>query len=137
MKMWSRWWIPSISLTWKVSSQSLVPYTPLRIVLSAATCIIEEGIRFKFDAWINQQHRRGKHTLYSRVKFTFRKVIQWGKRRKKNGTVPADEGDDVFPYDAEMNDIQRAKRRLRIARAAYESAATELKAAEKGMQYAR
>jgi len=109
----------------------------MRIVLSAATCIIEEGIRFKFDAWINQHHRRGKHTLYSRVKLTFRKAIQWGMRRKRKGTVPADESDDAFPYDAGMNDIQRAKRRLRIARAAYEAAAAELKAAERGMQYAR
>ena len=51
--------------------------------------------------------------------------------------MPTDERDDDFALDAGMNNIQRAKRRLHIARAAYEAAAAELRAAERGMQLAR
>ena len=128
--MWSSWWIPSVSLAWRYSSQSLVPYAPLRIVLSAATCVIEEGIRFKFDAWLNnQQHRSGKQSLYSRVKVSFRRAIRWGRKRKGI--------DDSFALGSAKNYTKRAERRLLLARAAFKAAEAELKAAERGMTIAR
>ena len=124
------WWFPSISLAWRFSSQSLIPYASL-VVLSAATSIIEEGIRLRFDASIDQKHLRGRQTLYSRIKLTIRR-IRWRRKKKKehlNG--------NGFAFNAAMKDTKLAKRRLLLARAAFKSAEAELRAAERGMRHAR
>ena len=130
-KMRSSWWLPSISLAWRFSSQSLIPYYP-RIVLSAATCVIEEGIRFKLDAWTNQRKWRGSYSLRSRLKLAFRSAIRWRWRRKRKCTRPADNG---VTLDGAINDTMLAKRRLLLARAAFKAATEELRAAEIGMRH--
>jgi hypothetical protein len=101
------------------------------VVLSAATSIIEEGIRLRFDAWIDQKHLRGRQTLYSRIKVTIRRVIRW-RRKKKEEQLNG----NGFAFNAAMKDTKLAKRRLLLARAAFKSAEAELRAAERGMRHA-
>ncbi len=112
----------------------------MRIAISAASCLIDEGIRVKVDTWINQQHRKGRKTLCSRLKLTFKKAIRWRKSRKRRETQSAvaslNEWACGEQYDAGMSDTKLAKRRLRAARVAFEAAAEELKAAERGMKHA-
>lgn len=128
--MWSSWWLSSISLAWRFSSQSMIPYPPMRIVLSAVTCVIEEGISIKFNARASQRNRSGRCSIRSRLKVAFRSAIRW--RRKRKWTRP----DNGFTVDEAIIDKTLAKRRLLLAQAAFKAATEELRAAEIGMRHA-
>jgi hypothetical protein len=110
------------------------PLTPMRFVLAVTTTLIHEGFKVKVNTWIGTQKRRGRTKVLSGVKLTFNKTIRWVKwgRRRKND--PEGEVQDVVTMDAGMKYKELAERRLSAARTAFEAAAVELRAAERGVR---
>ena len=110
------------------------PLSPTRFFLAVGTTLIHEGFKVKVNTWMGTQQRRGRTKVPSGVKLTFNKTIRWakgGRRRKKD---PEQEVQDVVTMDAGMKYRELAERRLNAARTAFEAAAVELRAAERGVQ---
>jgi hypothetical protein len=108
-----------------------IPLTPVTsLLLAVATTLIHEGT----NTWIGTQRRRGTTRVISGMRLTFKKSIQWakwGRRRKKD---PDGDVHVVVTMNAGMKYKELAERRLNAARVAFEVAAVELRAAERGMK---
>ena len=111
-----------------------VPLTPMRFVFAVGTTLIQEGFKVKVNTWMGTQQQRGKSKVLSGVKLTFKKTIRWVKRERRRKEDPEREVQDVVTMDAGMKYKALAERRLNAARMAFEAAAVELRAAERGVK---
>lgn len=68
------------------------------------------------------------------MRLTFKKSIRWAKWGRKGKKDQDGEIHDVMTIGAGMKYKELAERRLNAARAAFEAAAVELRAAERGMR---
>jgi hypothetical protein len=125
-------WLTSVGFGCRFASRIIigVPFTPVRFVLAVTTSLVHEG----FNTWISTQQRKGRTKVFTSVKITLKKSIRWVKkgRRKKDPNV--DDVRDVVRMDAGMKYKELAERRLNAARSAFEVAAVELSAAERGVK---
>jgi hypothetical protein len=97
---------------------------------------MKEGVKVKIGTWVGKQKQKKQSSFVKGVKLTAKKTIKWAKRKRKrrNGPQSDTAQHDVVALDAGMKYKELAKRRLDAARASFEAAAIELKAAENGMQ---
>ena len=126
----------TVGFGWRVASQILVRQSPVRIVFTFAATLMKEGVKVKIGTWVGKQKQKKQSSFVKGVKLTAKKTIKWAKRKRKrrNGPQSDTAQHDVVALDAGMKYKELAKRRLDAARASFEAAAIELKAAENGMQ---
>ena len=134
MASFANWWITLASFGFRLASRILIRHGPFRLLFSLATSLVREGVKVKVDTWVNEKRLRGKAKFLSGMKLTFKRTIRWAKKKKSNPTPQAETMHDFVALDAGLKYKELAERRLRVAREAFEAAAVELKAADRGLQ---
>mmetsp|Transcript_15209 Transcript_15209/g.19543 ORF Transcript_15209/g.19543 Transcript_15209/m.19543 type:complete len:165 (+) Transcript_15209:3-497(+) len=97
--------------------------SPVRFVILVATSLMKEGFKVKLEAWKQNS-----------PKLAVKKTFVWIKNKRRNKTQSEN---DVVALDAGKKYVDLATRRLVAARASFEAAAVELRAAERGMKDAQ
>ena len=124
-------WKWSVNLGWLLSQIMIRQLSPIRFALRIASTLLQEGVKLRVDTWLGRRRTR----FFRGIKVSCRKTIRWAK--KKNNAPSSQqkyEFDNVVAFDAGMKYKSLAQRRLDVAREAFEAAAVELRAAERGMQ---
>ena len=105
--------------------------SPIRFALRIASSLLQEGVKLRVDAWLGRRRTR----FFRGIKVSCKKTIRWAKKKKNAPSSQKKyEFDNVVALDAGMKYKSLAQRRLDVAREAFEAAAVELRAAERGMQ---
>ena len=102
--------------------------SPIRFALRIASSLLQEGVKLRVDTWLGRRRTR----FFRGIKVSCKKTIRWAK--KKTNSRQNNEEVDIVALDAGMKYRGLAQRRLDVAREAFEAAAVELRAAERGMQ---
>lgn len=139
----------SVGLGYRLASRVVgVPFTPMRCILSIGTTLLKEGLRVRVSTCIGNQRRRSQSRLFSGMRLTVSKTFRWaakGGKKLVNGSKTKtkrncsgsediiEEARDVVTMDAGLKYKDLAEKRLYAARTAFESAAVELRKAERGM----
>lgn len=140
MVSFTKW---SINLGWRIVSQVIVRQSPVRLALSLGSNILQRRVKFKIDTWLGRRQTKllkGVKLSFRKSIYPFRKSIRWvrKKRRSRARRIMSDEAGihDVMLLDAGMKYKDLAEIRLNVAKAAFEVASKELKAAERGLKEA-
>ena len=117
------------SFGWRLLSQIMIrQLSPIRFALRIASSLLQEGVKLRVS-----QRRRTR--FFRGIKVSCKKTIRWAKKKKNAPSSQQKyEFDNVVALDAGMKYKGLAQRRLDVAREAFEAAAVELRAAERGMQ---
>jgi hypothetical protein len=104
--------------------------SPARTMLSVATVICREGVKFKVNAWVNKKWQKRKAKISNSLKLTLSRTFKWPKRRWKRGRHE----DESVAIEAALKFQTLAKRRLEAARSAFTNAEMELHEAERELE---
>jgi hypothetical protein len=115
---------------------------PARVMMSVATLVCREGIKFKVNAWINKKWKKKKSRLNNGLKLSLSKTIKWSKmklskKRHTGGLKTIEIDDDEVAINAAIKFQTLAEKRLKLARESYEAAALELREAERWLEEAK
>ena len=118
----------SVNLGWRLLSQIMIrQLSPIRFALRIASCLLQEGVKLRVE--------RRRTRFFRGIKVSCNKTIRWVVKKKTNNAPSSQqkyEFDNVVALDAGMKYKGLAQRRLDVAREAFEAAAVELRAAERG-----
>jgi hypothetical protein len=116
--------------------------SPTKVMFSVATVLAREGIKLKVSTWMSKQRKKRRSQFTKSFKLTFSNTFKWAKKWRRTGVCAAATktsvavGSDhaVVAIDAALKYKSLTATRLEMARAAFEAAALELKAAERGVE---
>lgn len=124
----------SVNLGWRLLKQIMIrQLSPIRFALRIASSLLQEGVKLRVDTWLGRRRTR----FFRGIKVSCNKTIRWVVKKKTNNAPSSQqkyEFDNVVALDAGMKYKGLAQRRLDVAREAFEAAAVELRAAERGMK---
>ena len=117
------------SFGWRLLSQIMIrQLSPIRFALRIASSLLQEGVKLRVLG-------RRRTRFFRGIKVSCKKTIRWAKKKKNAPSSQQKyEFDNEVALDAGMKYKGLAQRRLDVAREAFEAAAVELRAAERGMQ---
>lgn len=109
--------------------------SPARTMLSVATVICREGVKFKVNAWINKRWQKRKTKISNTLKLTLPRTLKWPKRRWKRcrqttKCISRANPDEPVAIEAALKFQTLAERRLEAAMHAFKNAEMELREAE-------
>ena len=121
----------SVNLGWRLLKQIMIrQLSPIRFALRIASNLLQEGVKLRVDTWLGRRRTR----FFRGIKVSCNKTIRWVAKKKNPSSQQKYEFDNVVALDAGMKYKGLAQRRLDVAREAFEAAAVELRAAERGMK---
>ena len=140
MVSFTKW---SINLGWRIVSQVIVRQSPVRLALSLGSNILQRRVKFGVNTWLGRRQTKvlkGVKLSFRKSIYPFRKSIRWVRKKTRataRRTMSEEAGiHDVMLLDAGMKYKDLAEIRLNVAKAAFEVASKELKAAERGLKEA-
>jgi hypothetical protein len=106
--------------------------SPARTILSVATVICREGVKFKVNAWVNKKWQKRKAKISNSLKLTLSRTFKWPKRKRR--WKRSRHEDESVAIEAALKFQTLAKRRLEAARSAFKNAEMELHEAERELE---